>query len=61
MMTDTMGGTTEVVLNGMLATWPHVQSGKLKAIANRNVPGRLACLNLPGSQRRAETLGVSLS
>jgi tripartite-type tricarboxylate transporter receptor subunit TctC len=32
-MTDTMGGTTEAVLNGMLATLPHVQSGKLKAIA----------------------------
>jgi tripartite-type tricarboxylate transporter receptor subunit TctC len=32
-MTDTMGGTTEVVLNGMLATMPHIQSGKLKVIA----------------------------
>jgi tripartite-type tricarboxylate transporter receptor subunit TctC len=32
-MTDTMGGTTDVVLNGMLATLPHVQSGKLKAVA----------------------------
>jgi tripartite-type tricarboxylate transporter receptor subunit TctC len=31
-MTDTMGGTTDVVLNGMLATLPHVQSGKLKAL-----------------------------
>jgi tripartite-type tricarboxylate transporter receptor subunit TctC len=32
-MTDTMGGTTDVVLNGMLATMPHVKNGKLKAIA----------------------------
>jgi tripartite-type tricarboxylate transporter receptor subunit TctC len=32
-MTDTMGGTTDVVLNGMLATLPHIQSGKLKVIA----------------------------
>ncbi len=32
-LTDTMGGTTDLLLNGMLATMPHVQSGKLKAIA----------------------------
>jgi tripartite-type tricarboxylate transporter receptor subunit TctC len=32
-MTDTMAGVTDAVLNGMLATLPHVQSGKLKAIA----------------------------
>jgi tripartite-type tricarboxylate transporter receptor subunit TctC len=32
-MTDTMGGTTDALLNGMLATLPHIQSGKLKAIA----------------------------
>jgi tripartite-type tricarboxylate transporter receptor subunit TctC len=30
---DTISGTTDVLLNGMLATLPHVQSGKLKAIA----------------------------
>ena len=29
---DTMGGQTQVLMNGMLATLPHVQSGKLKAI-----------------------------
>jgi tripartite-type tricarboxylate transporter receptor subunit TctC len=32
-MTDTVGGTTDALLNGMLATMPHVSSGKLKAIA----------------------------
>lgn len=30
---DTVGGTAQVLMNGMLATLPHVQSGKLKAIA----------------------------
>lgn len=29
---DTMGGQTQVVMNGMLATLPHVQSGKLKVL-----------------------------
>jgi tripartite-type tricarboxylate transporter receptor subunit TctC len=32
-MADTIGGNTDIVLNGMLATMPHVQGGKLKAIA----------------------------
>lgn len=32
-ITDTVGGTTEVMMNGMLATYPHVQSGKLKLLA----------------------------
>jgi len=30
---DTVGGQTDVMMNGMLATYPHVQSGKLKLIA----------------------------
>jgi tripartite-type tricarboxylate transporter receptor subunit TctC len=30
---DTIGGQAHVLMNGMLATLPHVQSGKLKAIA----------------------------
>jgi tripartite-type tricarboxylate transporter receptor subunit TctC len=30
---DTIGGTTDVILNGMTATNPHVKSGKLKLIA----------------------------
>ncbi|MBC5766266.1 Bug family tripartite tricarboxylate transporter substrate binding protein [Ramlibacter albus] len=30
---DTVGGQTEVMMNGMLATYPHVQSGKLKLLA----------------------------
>jgi len=29
---DTIGGQTEVMMNGMLATLPHVQSGKLKVL-----------------------------
>jgi len=30
---DTIGGQTDVMMNGMLATYPHVQSGKLKLLA----------------------------
>jgi len=30
---DTVGGQTQVLMNGMLATLPHVQSGKLKVLA----------------------------
>ncbi|WP_416402126.1 Bug family tripartite tricarboxylate transporter substrate binding protein [Alicycliphilus denitrificans] len=30
---DTMGGQAQVLMNGMLATLPHVQSGKLKVLA----------------------------
>ncbi|QFZ86684.1 tripartite tricarboxylate transporter substrate binding protein [Variovorax paradoxus] len=30
---DTVAGQTQVLMNGMLATYPHVQSGKLKLIA----------------------------
>jgi tripartite-type tricarboxylate transporter receptor subunit TctC len=29
---DTIGGQTQVMMNGMLATLPHVQSGKLKVL-----------------------------
>jgi tripartite-type tricarboxylate transporter receptor subunit TctC len=29
---DTIAGTTQLLLNGMVATWPLVQAGKLKAI-----------------------------
>jgi tripartite-type tricarboxylate transporter receptor subunit TctC len=31
-ISDTMGGQTQVLMNGMLATLPHVQSGKLKVL-----------------------------
>lgn len=31
-LTDTISGTTDLILNGMVATNPHVQSGKLKLI-----------------------------
>ncbi|HEX7892493.1 MAG TPA: tripartite tricarboxylate transporter substrate binding protein [Ramlibacter sp.] len=32
-ITDTVGGQTQVMMNGMLATYPHVQGGKLKLLA----------------------------
>lgn len=32
-VTDTIAGQTQVTMNGMLATLPHVQSGKLKVLA----------------------------
>jgi tripartite-type tricarboxylate transporter receptor subunit TctC len=31
-ITDTVGGQTQVMMNGMLATYPHVQGGKLKLL-----------------------------
>lgn len=31
-VTDTVAGQTQVIMNGMLATLPHVQSGKLKVL-----------------------------
>jgi tripartite-type tricarboxylate transporter receptor subunit TctC len=31
-ITDTIGGQTDVLMNGMLATLPHVQNGKLKML-----------------------------
>ena len=31
-VTDTVAGQTQVIMNGMLATLPHVQSGKLKLL-----------------------------
>lgn len=32
-ITDTVGGQAQVLMNGMLATLPHVQNGKLKVLA----------------------------
>jgi len=32
-ITDVIGGQAEVLFNGMLATYPHVKSGKLKILA----------------------------
>ncbi|WP_144638200.1 Bug family tripartite tricarboxylate transporter substrate binding protein [Bordetella genomosp. 13] len=32
-ITDVVGGQVQIIMNGLLATLPHVQSGKLKAIA----------------------------
>jgi tripartite-type tricarboxylate transporter receptor subunit TctC len=32
-ISDTVGGQTQVMMNGMLATYPHVQGGKLKLLA----------------------------
>ena len=31
-ISDTIGGQAQVLMNGMLATWPHVQNGRLKLI-----------------------------
>jgi tripartite-type tricarboxylate transporter receptor subunit TctC len=35
---DTVGGQTQVLMNGMLATLPHVQSGKLKLLGVSKAP-----------------------
>ncbi|VFR25806.1 putative exported protein [plant metagenome] len=32
-LTDTVGGQTDIIMNGLLATLPHIKSGKLRAIA----------------------------
>lgn len=32
-VTDTIGGQTEVIMNGLLATLPHIKAGKLRPIA----------------------------
>ncbi|SOE50543.1 Bug family tripartite tricarboxylate transporter substrate binding protein [Orrella dioscoreae] len=32
-LTDTVGGQTDLIMNGLLATLPHIKSGKLRAIA----------------------------
>lgn len=32
-VTDTIGGQTQVIMNGLLATLPHIKAGKLRAIA----------------------------
>ncbi|MFY1907613.1 Bug family tripartite tricarboxylate transporter substrate binding protein [Achromobacter xylosoxidans] len=32
-VTDTIGGQTQVIMNGLLATLPHIKGGKLRAIA----------------------------
>ncbi len=32
-VTDTMGGQTQVIMNGLLATLPHIKAGKLRPIA----------------------------
>ncbi|WP_119157381.1 Bug family tripartite tricarboxylate transporter substrate binding protein [Caldimonas tepidiphila] len=31
-ISDTVGGQADMLMNGMLATWPHVQSGRLKVL-----------------------------
>jgi tripartite-type tricarboxylate transporter receptor subunit TctC len=44
---DTIGGQAQVLMNGMLATLPHVQSGKLKAIALSKKTRMALAPNLP--------------
>lgn len=44
---DTMSGQTQVLMNGMLATLPHVQSGKLKVIGVSRATRAPLLLNVP--------------
>jgi tripartite-type tricarboxylate transporter receptor subunit TctC len=44
---DTMAGQTQVVMNGMLATLPHVQSGKLKVIGISKATRMPLALQMP--------------
>lgn len=46
-ISDTIGGQAEVLMNGMLATLPHVQSGKLKALAVSKKTRMSLTANLP--------------
>ena len=32
-VTDTIGGQTQIIMNGLLATLPHIKAGKLRPIA----------------------------
>lgn len=50
-LTDTIGGTTDLILNGMVATQPHVAGGKLKLIA---ISKRTRLAALPNAPTVAE-------
>ncbi|MBX4378997.1 hypothetical protein K4H02_28475, partial [Mycobacterium tuberculosis] len=44
---DTVAGQTQVLMNGMLATYPHVQSGKLKLLGLSKGTRRPLAANVP--------------
>jgi len=46
-VTDTMAGQTQVTMNGMLATLPHVQSGKLKVLGISKATRMPLVANIP--------------
>ena len=52
-MTDLIGGQVDVTLNGMVATYPHVKSGKVKLIA---VSSSKRNAQVPDTPTVAETL-----
>lgn len=52
-MTDLVGGQVDVTFNGMVATYPHVKSGKIKLIA---VSGAKRNAQVPETPTVAETL-----
>jgi tripartite-type tricarboxylate transporter receptor subunit TctC len=46
-VTDTIGGQTQVTMNGMLATLPHVQNGKLKVLGISKATRMPLIANIP--------------
>jgi tripartite-type tricarboxylate transporter receptor subunit TctC len=46
-VTDTIAGQTQVTMNGMLATLPHVQSGKLKVLGISKATRMPLVANMP--------------
>jgi tripartite-type tricarboxylate transporter receptor subunit TctC len=46
-MTDLIGGQVDVTFNGMVATYPHVKSGKIKLIAVSSAKRNTQLSNVP--------------
>jgi tripartite-type tricarboxylate transporter receptor subunit TctC len=46
-MTDLIGGQVDVTFNGMVATYPHVKSGKIKLIAVSSVKRQASLSDVP--------------
>jgi tripartite-type tricarboxylate transporter receptor subunit TctC len=46
-MTDLIGGQVDVTFNGMVATYPHVKSGKIKLIAMSSAKRNAQLSNVP--------------
>jgi len=51
-VSDTIGGQTQVLMNGMLATLPHVQSGKLKLLGVSKATRMPLISNVPTLQEQ---------